>query len=474
MAKITLTDLANLSNPLSAVTNINANNAAIETAIEKTFSRDGTSPNQMLVNLDMNSFRVFNLPTPVSDNDAARMVDVNNAAFGHLVSFTALTISGGSPAFGASTLLLNQNATAVPANGILAGTTTHSVGANNSDTFEIWDCYGYNGTHIANPHLVTRTANGTQAVPINVGTYPATRDSQYVSPRDYCGTWAGIGYGTTGFQGGGGAAMSFCPTFLHSDTVGGMQARIAVTPNGTLNTTYAFIFDQDSSFTINRSINNITPPLPDNGGISPGLRIASADSGFDRNAFALLDTYGGQAGYLIRNTGGTRLAPTATQNGDQLGFIAAQGRGSTAYNSSSGVQLRMYAEQTWTDANQGTGLAVFITPLNTNLLAATARFWSSTGFSVGVGTGDPGAGVISALNAMQLASATAVPAGGTTGLGLKMSSTSNLGVFFGSGAPTLSAAKGSLYLRTDGSATNNRSYINTDGSTTWTAVITAA
>ena len=69
---------------------------------------------------------------------------------------------------------------------------------------------------------------------------------------------------------------------------------------------------------------------------------------------------------------------------------------------------------------------------------------------------------------------TAIPAGGTAGAGFKLSSTADFGVFFGSGAPTLSAAKGSLYLRSDGSGTNNRMYVNTNGATTWTAVITAA
>jgi len=44
----------------------------------------------------------------------------------------------------------------------------------------------------------------------------------------------------------------------------------------------------------------------------------------------------------------------------------------------------------------------------------------------------------------------------------------------GSGAPTYSAAQGSMYLRTDGSSTSTRAYINTDGATTWTAVTTAA
>lgn len=71
-------------------------------------------------------------------------------------------------------------------------------------------------------------------------------------------------------------------------------------------------------------------------------------------------------------------------------------------------------------------------------------------------------------------SSTAIPAGGTTGSGLKVSSTANFGVFFGSGAPTLSAAKGSLYLRSDGTTTNDRAYINTDGGTTWTALTTVA
>ena len=82
--------------------------------------------------------------------------------------------------------------------------------------------------------------------------------------------------------------------------------------------------------------------------------------------------------------------------------------------------------------------------------------------------------VVSAVGDATILSGTAIPAGGTTGAGYKLSSTANLGVFFGSGVPTLTAAKGSLYLRTDGSTTNDRMYVNTNGITTWTAVITAA
>lgn len=66
---------------------------------------------------------------------------------------------------------------------------------------------------------------------------------------------------------------------------------------------------------------------------------------------------------------------------------------------------------------------------------------------------------------LRIYSGTAIPAGGTAGAGWKFSSTANFGLFFGSGAPTLSAARGSLYLRSDGTP-----YYNADGATTWTAV----
>lgn len=70
--------------------------------------------------------------------------------------------------------------------------------------------------------------------------------------------------------------------------------------------------------------------------------------------------------------------------------------------------------------------------------------------------------------------ATATPAGGSTAARLTMGTTAGLGVYFGSGAPTVSAAQGSLYIRTNGSSSSTRLYVNTDGGTTWTNVTTAA
>ena len=53
---------------------------------------------------------------------------------------------------------------------------------------------------------------------------------------------------------------------------------------------------------------------------------------------------------------------------------------------------------------------------------------------------------------------------------------SGLKVVDGAGSPdtAVTATKGSLYLRTDGSGVNDRAYINTDGATAWTAIVTVA
>ena len=59
-----LNNLVNLTNGTTAVSTINANNAAITTAFEDVLSLSGTAPNQMQSTLDMNTNRIINLPSP--------------------------------------------------------------------------------------------------------------------------------------------------------------------------------------------------------------------------------------------------------------------------------------------------------------------------------------------------------------------------------------------------------------------------
>lgn len=53
---------------------------------------------------------------------------------------------------------------------------------------------------------------------------------------------------------------------------------------------------------------------------------------------------------------------------------------------------------------------------------------------------------------------------------------SGIKILNGTGSPNtvVTATKGSLFLRTDGSGVGDRAYINTDGATAWTAITTAA
>ena len=72
MSKITLNNVASLTAATTAANTINANSAIIQTAFDNTLSRDGTTPNTMSKNLDMNSNQILNLP----GTSPARLQDV--------------------------------------------------------------------------------------------------------------------------------------------------------------------------------------------------------------------------------------------------------------------------------------------------------------------------------------------------------------------------------------------------------------
>jgi hypothetical protein len=116
MSKLILSDLANLQNEQTAVTTINANNTLVETAIEKTLSRDGTAPNQMTALLDMNFNHIINLPAPAGPFEPIRLADVSGGG-------TTLLIVGTTPiSNGTSGRILYNNA------GILQEVSTTGTG----------------------------------------------------------------------------------------------------------------------------------------------------------------------------------------------------------------------------------------------------------------------------------------------------------------------------------------------------------
>ena len=170
---------------------------------------------------------------------------------------------------------------------------------------------------------------------------------------------------------------------------------------------------------------------------------------------AFSDTTTGANLLLVKTRGTTATSTTAVQSGDILGSIAfygADGATNQVFGAITGL----------VDGAVSTGT------VPTGISFTTGTTVGTTRMTIGSN------GKVDIFNALKVIGNSSPPAGGTTGLGLELTNATNLGIYVGSGAPTLSAAQGSLYMRTDGSSTSTRMYINTNGSTTWTAVTTAA
>lgn len=159
--------------------------------------------------------------------------------------------------------------------------------------------------------------------------------------------------------------------------------------------------------------------------------------------------------------------------------IAANATGGTRYDH---IYIKLDADKLATPNTAGDDVATLVASRSTS--ASTDNGTPPTfGYKIAVVTVANGASSIANANItdsrvqsgasvgssqIRVQPNTAPASGGIATSGLLMSSTTNLGVFFGTGAPTFSAAQGSLYIRTDGSSTSTRLYVNTTGSTTWT------
>ena len=78
MSKVTLTTVSGTGSIQTFANNINNNSQAIEEAFDNTLSRDGTSPNEMNANLDMNSYRILNLSDAVSNSEPVTLSQVSD------------------------------------------------------------------------------------------------------------------------------------------------------------------------------------------------------------------------------------------------------------------------------------------------------------------------------------------------------------------------------------------------------------
>lgn len=91
MAKVTLKTISNLQDDQSAVATINENMATIANFLETLLSRDGTTPNQVLADIDMNSKRIYNLSSPTSLTEPVTKKDLEDLV---LASTNGAILSG--------------------------------------------------------------------------------------------------------------------------------------------------------------------------------------------------------------------------------------------------------------------------------------------------------------------------------------------------------------------------------------------
>jgi len=190
-------------------------------------------------------------------------------------------------------------------------------------------------------------------------------------------------------------------------------------------------------------------------------------------SFRVADISGTTVNYVsVRgdtSTGNTPKIVAAGASGTLNLAISSKSSGAIIFYTNSSTNTQMQVTHTASAVNyvQVTGGATG----NPATVTASAQ---GSDANVNMRLTPKGTGTLLTATSATILDGTAIPAGGTAGAGYKLSSTSNFGIFFGSGAPTLSAAQGSLYLRSDGSSTSTRLYVNTNGSTTWTNVTTAA
>lgn len=174
------------------------------------------------------------------------------------------------------------------------------------------------------------------------------------------------------------------------------------------------------------------------------------------------------------------LTPTPVDGSRRIDSSQAQFEGIPLINNVSAVQapsLTANGNDVFLNGNAG---SVYLRPTsgsNNNMLASAAGAGTWTTYDSGGAarnTLDDGSGNAATKLKKTVASGVATTGGGSTTGFVSFGSAPALGIYFGSGAPTISAPKGSLYLRTDGTTTNDRAYINTNAGTTWTALTTAA
>lgn len=177
---------------------------------------------------------------------------------------------------------------------------------------------------------------------------------------------------------------------------------------------------------------------------------------------------GSSNGLAIRNSGNTRDNFRMYDSGGQVDVFDGTNTWTLAYTAGAGELPAGFYQSASGGVSMRAGPSQKASLVYYN---GTANY--SAAEVAAVGAGFSSLDLMKSGGLVTIQSGVATPAAGAaTGPALKFGS-AGIGIFIGSGAPTFSAAQGTLYLRSDGSSTSTRLYVNTNGTTGWTAITTA-
>jgi hypothetical protein len=333
-----------------------------------------------------------------------------------------------------------------------SGNTVLGVNATNDVTF-------YAGTWTLVNNLVQTRAHGTAAAGTTNG---IEFNSTFVG--DAGGTTTIRGTATTVTASGGNAISAVVP------------GRFDLTHAGSALLTNALCNNASVSLTSSGSVTNAEgyrvggPTLSSTGAITNSTGFRSQDMGH-----ATLVT--NARGFLAANqTASVTLAvgfeSQVTSGTGKWGFY---GSGSANNAFAGNVRIGSVVAPTAPLDVTGAGLVSSTLGVGGDFAVATNKFTvaAATGDTVTAGAALIGS-TLGVTGVSTFCDATATPAAGSTAARILFGTTAGFGIYYGSGAPTVSAGKGSIYLRSDGTGSTDRFYVNTNGSTTWTAFLSGA
>lgn len=199
--------------------------------------------------------------------------------------------------------------------------------------------------------------------------------------------------------------------------------------------------------------------------IPPAGTMIQAANANDQIARVTLDSFGSTAYGAItgRHARGTCASPAAVQAGDKLMEIGGRGYGTTGWSEQSLGRFAIYANETWTDSNQGTKLVIEVAPNGTSATESVATFTGGSGQGVNLAENH-----VYKINGSSVLSATtlgsAVVNSSLTSTGTITSGTwqgTAVGVAYGgTGGTTAQVARTNLL---PSQTSNNNKFLQTDG-----------